>query len=240
MKNKCTFRKPCNSIQSEQWSRLYPITPIFILIFTACFDSTPSRIGLIHNLYNSQTFLAKPKLWYSDLKSPLQIQRSTTTRHEHSITLRGKQNPQFLFSLFFSFLLICVFQLNFCVVGLQGAGAFSGFTRLCKGLAVVLIGGHIVVQFLPQAVNYLALIPARFRLSLYFGVQFWVGFCVVGWLLDWRLTKMNSEIVHKSVFPVMGFVKLLWKRMFLSVCFCVDLKLSSGCWPCFSGIGIIW
>ncbi|KAL6270593.1 hypothetical protein ACE6H2_027504 [Prunus campanulata] len=42
-----------------------------------------------------------------------------------------------------------------------GAGAFSGFTRLCKGLAVVLIGGHIVVQFLPQAVNYLALIPAR-------------------------------------------------------------------------------
>ncbi|CAL5322357.1 unnamed protein product [Camellia sinensis] len=38
---------------------------------------------------------------------------------------------------------------------------FSGFTRLCKGLAVVLVGGHIVVQILPSAVTYLALIPAR-------------------------------------------------------------------------------
>ncbi|KAL6126486.1 hypothetical protein ACLB2K_074535 [Fragaria x ananassa] len=42
-----------------------------------------------------------------------------------------------------------------------GMGGFSGFTRLCKGLAVVLIGGHIVVQLLPVAVTYLALIPAR-------------------------------------------------------------------------------
>ncbi|KAM1268869.1 hypothetical protein ACFX13_001174 [Malus domestica] len=41
------------------------------------------------------------------------------------------------------------------------AGAFSGFTRLCKGLSVVLIGGHIVIQLLPHAVDYLALIPAR-------------------------------------------------------------------------------
>ncbi|KAF4361878.1 hypothetical protein G4B88_009250 [Cannabis sativa] len=40
-------------------------------------------------------------------------------------------------------------------------GAFSGFTRLCKGLAVVLISGHIVIQVLPQAIQYLALIPAR-------------------------------------------------------------------------------
>ncbi|KNA15132.1 hypothetical protein SOVF_101070, partial [Spinacia oleracea] len=35
------------------------------------------------------------------------------------------------------------------------------FTQLCKGLAVVLVGGHIVVQLLPLAVTYLALIPAR-------------------------------------------------------------------------------
>lgn len=37
----------------------------------------------------------------------------------------------------------------------------SGFTRLCKGLAVVLVAGHIVVQILPSAVSYLALIPAK-------------------------------------------------------------------------------
>ncbi|XP_052200290.1 rhomboid-like protein 19 [Diospyros lotus] len=42
-----------------------------------------------------------------------------------------------------------------------GTSSFGGFTRLCKGLAVVLIGGHIVVQILPSAVTYLALIPAR-------------------------------------------------------------------------------
>ncbi|KAL8052153.1 hypothetical protein ABFX02_06G194500 [Erythranthe guttata] len=37
----------------------------------------------------------------------------------------------------------------------------TGFTKLCKGLAVVLIGGHIVVQILPYTVSYLALIPAK-------------------------------------------------------------------------------
>uniref|UniRef100_A0A5B7AUS6 Rhomboid-like protein 19 n=1 Tax=Davidia involucrata TaxID=16924 RepID=A0A5B7AUS6_DAVIN len=42
-----------------------------------------------------------------------------------------------------------------------GTGFFTGFTRLCKGLAVVLAGGHVVLQILPSAVTYLALIPAR-------------------------------------------------------------------------------
>ncbi|XP_065872704.1 rhomboid-like protein 19 [Euphorbia lathyris] len=42
-----------------------------------------------------------------------------------------------------------------------GTGIFTGFTRLCKGLAVVLVAGHIVVQILPPALTYLALIPAK-------------------------------------------------------------------------------
>ncbi|KAL2895439.1 Rhomboid-like protein 19 [Bienertia sinuspersici] len=42
-----------------------------------------------------------------------------------------------------------------------GGGLLTGFTKLCKGLAVVLVGGHIVVQLFPPAVTYLALIPAR-------------------------------------------------------------------------------
>ncbi|XAR52378.1 hypothetical protein NMG60_11020419 [Bertholletia excelsa] len=42
-----------------------------------------------------------------------------------------------------------------------GTSFFTGFTRLCKGLAVVIVGGHVVVQILPSAVEYLALIPAR-------------------------------------------------------------------------------
>ncbi|XP_059459250.1 rhomboid-like protein 19 [Corylus avellana] len=42
-----------------------------------------------------------------------------------------------------------------------GTSFYSGFTRLCKGLAVVLVGGHIVVQLFPSAIAYVALIPAR-------------------------------------------------------------------------------
>uniref|UniRef100_A0A7N0V4W5 Rhomboid protein n=1 Tax=Kalanchoe fedtschenkoi TaxID=63787 RepID=A0A7N0V4W5_KALFE len=38
---------------------------------------------------------------------------------------------------------------------------FSGTTTLCKGLAGVLVGGHVAVQIFPAAVTYLALIPAR-------------------------------------------------------------------------------
>ncbi|KAI8007620.1 Rhomboid-like protein 19 [Camellia lanceoleosa] len=44
---------------------------------------------------------------------------------------------------------------------ITGTSLFSGLTRLCKGLAVVLVGGHIVVQILPSSLTYLALIPAR-------------------------------------------------------------------------------
>ncbi|KAG6402290.1 hypothetical protein SASPL_139168 [Salvia splendens] len=42
-----------------------------------------------------------------------------------------------------------------------GVSNYSGYTKLCKGLAVVLAGGHIVVQIFPSAVSYLALIPAK-------------------------------------------------------------------------------
>ncbi|MED6207842.1 Rhomboid-like protein 19 [Stylosanthes scabra] len=37
----------------------------------------------------------------------------------------------------------------------------GGFTRLCKGLAVVLVAAHILVYFFPSSLTYLALIPAR-------------------------------------------------------------------------------
>ncbi|RLN33733.1 rhomboid-like protein 19 [Panicum miliaceum] len=38
---------------------------------------------------------------------------------------------------------------------------FRGYTKLCKGLAVILLLVHLVVQLFPSAVTYLALIPAR-------------------------------------------------------------------------------
>ncbi|KAF5733757.1 hypothetical protein HS088_TW16G00197 [Tripterygium wilfordii] len=78
-----------------------------------------------------------------------------------------------------------------------GASLFTGFTRLCKGLAVVLIGGHVVVQILPTALTYLALIPARtipfawnlitngyIEQSVYGVVVSLIGLLVMGKLLE--------------------------------------------------------
>lgn len=42
-----------------------------------------------------------------------------------------------------------------------GSGLFTGFTRLCKGLSVILVSGYILLQIFPSAATYLALIPAR-------------------------------------------------------------------------------
>ncbi|KAJ3698076.1 hypothetical protein LUZ61_001781 [Rhynchospora tenuis] len=43
-----------------------------------------------------------------------------------------------------------------------GGGSFlTGYTRLCKGLAVILVLGFAFIQILPSAVAYLALIPSR-------------------------------------------------------------------------------
>ncbi|KAL5210688.1 hypothetical protein ABZP36_006311 [Zizania latifolia] len=39
--------------------------------------------------------------------------------------------------------------------------SFTGFTKLCKGLAVALFLGHIAIQLFPSALTYLALIPSR-------------------------------------------------------------------------------
>jgi hypothetical protein len=38
----------------------------------------------------------------------------------------------------------------------------SGFTRLCKGLSLILVAAHLLLNFFPPAINYLALIPARY------------------------------------------------------------------------------
>jgi len=42
-----------------------------------------------------------------------------------------------------------------------GGKSFTGFTKLCKGLAVILFLAHILVHLFPSAAGYLALIPAR-------------------------------------------------------------------------------
>lgn len=42
-----------------------------------------------------------------------------------------------------------------------GGSLLRGYTKLCKGLAVVLLLVHLVIQLFPSALTYLALIPGR-------------------------------------------------------------------------------
>jgi hypothetical protein len=46
-----------------------------------------------------------------------------------------------------------------------GKSSFTGFTKLCKGLAVILFLAHTLVQLFPSTAGYLALIPARYTLD---------------------------------------------------------------------------
>lgn len=45
---------------------------------------------------------------------------------------------------------------------MQGGGFFRGYTKLCKGLAVILLLVHLLIQLFPSAVTYLALVPGRY------------------------------------------------------------------------------
>ncbi|GFY84554.1 rhomboid protein-like protein [Actinidia rufa] len=103
---------------------------------------------------------------------------------------------------------------------LRGTSLFTGFTRLCKGLAVVLVGGHIVVQILPSAVTYLALIPAR-------TIPFAWNLITSGYI---------EQSVHGAVISTIGLLfigKLLepiWgSREFLKFIFCSQLLDFSLC-----------
>eukprot|EP00249_Psilotum_nudum_P019205 c27141_g1_i1 orf=375-1331(+) len=40
-------------------------------------------------------------------------------------------------------------------------GLFTGFTRLCKGLAAVLVAGYLITLIFPFIIDYLALIPGK-------------------------------------------------------------------------------
>ncbi|THU61760.1 hypothetical protein C4D60_Mb07t26690 [Musa balbisiana] len=44
---------------------------------------------------------------------------------------------------------------------MQGSRIYAGFTRLCKGLAVVLVGGYVLLQIFPSILPYVVLIPSR-------------------------------------------------------------------------------
>lgn len=39
------------------------------------------------------------------------------------------------------------------------------FTKTCKGLVVVLLAGYALFHFVPDAIDYLTIVPAKYVLS---------------------------------------------------------------------------
>ncbi|KAM7499152.1 hypothetical protein LguiA_023566 [Lonicera macranthoides] len=100
-----------------------------------------------------------------------------------------------------------------------GTSFFTGFTRLCKGLAVVLVCGHIVVQIFPSAVTYLALIPAR---TIPFGWNLITAGYVEQSVYGVVISTVGLLFLGKLLEPIWGskeFLKFIFIVNFLtSVC----------------------
>lgn len=98
-----------------------------------------------------------------------------------------------------------------------GQSLFNGsFSRLCKGLAVVLIGGYAVVQILPSALNYLALIPAR---TIPFGWNLVTASYVEQSLAGVAVSVIGLLFTGKLLEPIWGtreFLKFIFIVNFLT------------------------
>lgn len=100
-----------------------------------------------------------------------------------------------------------------------GTSFFSGFTQLCKGLAVVLVGGSIIVQAFPFTVNYLALIPAR---TIPFAWNLITAGYIEQTLAGMVVSTLGLLFVGRLLEPIWGskeFLKFIFVVNFLtSVC----------------------
>ncbi|KAI4384035.1 hypothetical protein MLD38_009807 [Melastoma candidum] len=100
-----------------------------------------------------------------------------------------------------------------------GTSLAGGYTRLCKGLAVFLVAGHLLVQILPVSLTYLALIPARtipfawnlitagyIEQTIYGVVISTVGLLLMGKMLE---PVWSSREFLKFIF-IVNFLTSLW------------------------------
>ncbi|XP_051119954.1 rhomboid-like protein 19 isoform X2 [Andrographis paniculata] len=104
--------------------------------------------------------------------------------------------------------------------------SYAGFTRLCKGLAVVLIGGHIVVQILPISVSYLALIPAK---TIPFGWNLITAGYLEQSILGVVVNTIGLLFIGKLLEPIWGsreFLKFIFVVNFLTSVFVFITSIS--------------
>ncbi|KAL4556673.1 hypothetical protein LXL04_034828 [Taraxacum kok-saghyz] len=99
------------------------------------------------------------------------------------------------------------------------ANLFTGFTRLCKGLAAVLVCGYIAVQIFPSILTYVALIPAR---TIPFGWNLLTAGYVEQTVYGVVSSTIGLVLIGKVLEPIWGsreFLKFIFIVNFLtSVC----------------------
>ncbi|KAK1260758.1 hypothetical protein QJS04_geneDACA002054 [Acorus gramineus] len=102
---------------------------------------------------------------------------------------------------------------------LQGNSFFTGITRLCKGLAVVLVAGYALLQIFPSASAYLALIPAR---TIPFGWNLITAGYIEQSLAGVVISTIGLLFIGKLLEPIWGsreFLKFIFVVNFLtSIC----------------------
>ncbi|KAK1309417.1 hypothetical protein QJS10_CPA09g01732 [Acorus calamus] len=101
----------------------------------------------------------------------------------------------------------------------QGNSFFTGITRLCKGLAVVLVAGYALLQIFPSASAYLALIPAR---TIPFGWNLITAGYIEQSLAGVIISTIGLLFIGKLLEPIWGsreFLKFIFVVNFLtSIC----------------------
>ncbi|MBA0751350.1 hypothetical protein Gogos_000280, partial [Gossypium gossypioides] len=100
-----------------------------------------------------------------------------------------------------------------------GSEIFNEFTKLCKGLVLILVGVHIVVQLIPSSLTYFALIPAR---TIPFGWNLITAGYIEQSIQGLVVSTLGLLFMGKLLEPIWGskeFLKFIFVINFLtSVC----------------------
>ncbi|XP_012463475.1 rhomboid-like protein 19 [Gossypium raimondii] len=104
-------------------------------------------------------------------------------------------------------------------MGSPGSEIFNEFTKLCKGLVLILLGIHIVVQLIPSSLTYFALIPAR---TIPFGWNLITAGYIEQSIQGLVVSTLGLLFMGKLLEPIWGskeFLKFIFVINFLtSVC----------------------
>ncbi|CAD5175395.1 rhomboid-like protein 19 [Musa acuminata AAA Group] len=96
---------------------------------------------------------------------------------------------------------------------------YTGFTRLCKGLAVILVLGHVLLQIFPSALPYVALIPSS---TIPFAWNLITAGYIEQSLIGVAISTIGLLLFGKSLEPLWGskeFLKfIIVVNLFTSVC----------------------